>query len=308
MQKRQSNYVNMIRAALNYCAQHPTIISSIPALAAHVETVSNKLILVDGLNQVAHPKTSGVTTDTNLIRFAMQNLALKCGSALSAYAATIQNNTLRFKVNFTERTLNKLKKEEVDDHCQTIHDEALAHLAAASGFGYTPTDVTDLQTAINIYRQSMTNPRQAIITRSQAIANIKATNRTIIDYHFKEIIDHIVNTLRTTHPQFVSGYFQSRIIINLGTTHAKVRGTIKNQEEIPLVEATFTIINTETKQTVVEVKTTTGGKFNSGKLNSGTYDFIFTHPQYLTHSETNIRISAGKELRRKITLKPINIQ
>jgi hypothetical protein len=303
MQKRQSNYANMIRAVLTYCAQHQTVIASIPALAAHVATVTNKLTIVDGLNQIAHPGTTGVTTDTNQIRFAMQNIALKCGGALSAYAATIKNNTLRFKVNFSERTLTKMKKEEVDDRCQTIHDEALANLATASGFGYTASDVTDLQNAINIYRQSMTNPRQAIITRSQAIANIKATNRTIIDHHFREVIDHIVNTLKTTNPQFVSGYYQSRVIIDLGTTHAKVRGNIKVENDMPLPDATFTIINSETKQIVVEVKTTTGGKFNSGKLNSGTYDFIFTHPQYKTQTETNIRIAAGKELRRRITLK-----
>jgi hypothetical protein len=303
MQKRQSNYVNMIRAVLTYCAQNQSIVNSIPAFANHISIVTDKLSLIDGLNQIAHPGTTGVTTDAHNIRATMQNLALKCGYALSAYAATINNNTLRSKVNFKPEHFRKLKNDEADDRCQTIHDEALTHLAAASAFGYTAADVTDLQTAINIYRQSMTNPRQAIITRSQAIASIKATNRTIIDHHFKAILDNIVNTLRTTKPEFVRGYFLSRIIIDLGTTHAKVRGTIKNEEELPLTEATFTIINSETKQTVVEVQTTTGGKFNSGKLNPGTYDFIFAHPQYHTQTETNIRIAAGKELRRKITLR-----
>jgi hypothetical protein len=157
MKKYLSNLVNMIRATLLYCANNAAATAIIANFAAAKSALDTKLVLIDQLSQIANASTKGVTLDTNAIRKAMTDIAFKCCNALTAYAVSVNNNTLKQKVNFSKTALNRLKKDEIDDTCQTIHDEADLNIAAAGGFGYLPTDVTDLATAISLYRTAMQN-------------------------------------------------------------------------------------------------------------------------------------------------------
>jgi len=235
----------------------------------------------------------------------MQNIAFKCASAVSAYAASIKNNTLRVKVSFSLNAMTAKKKEEIDDICQNIHDEANNNLASASGFGYSNTDVSDLQTAISLYRDSMSNPRQAIISRSVALETITAQIREILNTNFKELMDAMVHTLTISNPNFVSGYFQAREIIDLGTTHTRVAGTVSDKNGTFLEGVIFSAHKTGEPQIKVKAKTDSKGKYTIPKFPPGIFDFTWELQDYQSKSETNIHIKPGKELRRRITLLPL---
>ncbi len=303
-----SNRVNMLRTTLNYLTDNAAATAAIAAFAGVKTTADNKLTLIDQLTQIADGKTGGVTLDTNIVRITMSNIALKCGNAVSAYAASVNNNTLRDRVTFTLPQLNKMKKEEVDDACQTIHDEADTHIADAGPFGYDAADITDLQTAIDLYRTDSQNPRQAIISRSEAKINITLLVREVIDDIFVKQLDKMVNTLKTSNIEFVNSYFRSREIIDLGSTTAKVRGTIKNPEEVPLVGVKFTIRKTGESGITGQTLSTKGGKYGIAKLLPAFYDFTWEYPGYHAHTETNFKIAAGKEIRRNIILQPLTSQ
>jgi hypothetical protein len=302
MDTETTNLANMIRATLSYNTNNPAPTAGIPAFAVAKNAAQNKLVLIDSLNQVAEGDSKGVTLDTNAIRKAMTDLGFKCGSAVSAYAASVNNNTLRQRVTYTETALIRLSKEDVDDVCQTIHDEANANIAAAGAFGYAAADVTDLQTSIDLYRLSVQNPRQSIISKTQAIANIKLLARETIDDLFKKQMDKMVSTLKITDRNFHDGYFLAREIINLGSTTAKVRGTVKDKDDVPLVGVTFIIRKSATGELVGQTNTAVNGSFSIASLLPGDYDFTWSFPSYQTLTEANVHISAGKELKRTITL------
>lgn len=274
----------------------------IPAFATTKTSADTKLVLIDNLTALADSNTTGVTLDTNQLRTTMTLLALKCGNAVSAYAASINDNTLRVAVTYTETQMARFKKEEIDDICEQIHNLANTHAALAGMFGYTPIDVTDLFTAIGLYRTSIQNPRQAIITRSTAIENIKALVRDISDNLFKKQMDKMVNTLKASQPNFVTNYFKARIILDLGSTTAKVRGNIKNEEEIPLPGAKFYITLTGINEKIAETIAEIGGKYSLANILPNDYDLYWEHPFYQTNLESNVHISAGEELTRNIEL------
>ena len=307
MENTISNRANMIRSTQTWCTNNPTPTMGIPAFAPVKGNVDSKLILIDGLTAIADASTSGVTLDTILLRNVMTTFALKCGDAVSAYAASVNNNTLRAKVTFTISQMNRFKKEEVDDICETIHFEANANMMAAGAFGYTLVDVTDLFSAISLYRTSIQNPRQAIITRATAKENIKAMMRDIIDNLYKKQMDKMVNTLKISQPDFHSNYFKARIILDLGSTSAKLRGSLKNTEDIPLVGASVYLALTGTTTKVAETVTTTGGKYNLTPLVMGDYDFYWEELGYLTQTEINVHISPGEEVNRNIILQHLVI-
>jgi hypothetical protein len=302
MRKFISNSVNMIRMVLQFLTNNPTPTAGITAFGTVKTTVSNKLILIDGLNQLINVSSSGVTLDTNLIRFAMTAIAFKLASALRAYASSTHNNTLKQKVKYTKSDFLRMKKEDVDDICQTIHDLADANILAAASFGYAASDVTDAQTAIDLYRASNQNPREAIITKKDANENVELLVKEIKDDLFKEQMDPMVNTLEETEPEFVRKYFFAREIIDLGSTHAKVRGTVKDEDDVPLVGVRFAIRTTGTNDIIDETLSVIKGKFGISQIPAGDYDFKWTFPGYQSVTETNVHISAGKELQRKIVM------
>lgn len=297
-----SNLTNMIRTTLNYCTTNPTPTMGIPAFAGVKTTTENKLILIDQLDQIVVRSVKDVTLDTILIRKAMSNIALKCGDAVSAYATGVNNNVLRGKVTYTLPQLNRFKKEEVDDICQVIHDEANANILLAGPFGYTPTDVTDLLTAITLYRASMQDPRAFTVSKKQAVENIKVLIREIIDINLKGQLDKMVNTVKASAPDFVQGYYFSREIIDLGSTTAKVRGTIRNPEGTFLLGASFYM--TKTGQPTKEFETTADaeGKYGIANLPADDYDLYWSALGYITQTETNLHIPAGKEFTRNKVL------
>lgn len=266
------------------------------------------MVLINSLNQIADGTTTGVTLDTKALRKAMTDLALKCANATLAYANSIHNNTLAALVNYSESELNRLKKEDVDDTCEAIHDATNTNIAGATNFGVVASDVTDLQASIDLYRTASQNPRQALISKSQAKQQVTNMIREVIDDLMIAQMDKMVNTLKTVNKDFCSGYKQAREILDLGTTTAKVRGTVLDEEDVPLKGVLFSILDTGTEDVVVSVKTDNKGKFNAAKLAAGTFDFKWELSGYKTVIETEVKITNGKELKRKVVMDAAVVQ
>ncbi|MGE0637116.1 MAG: carboxypeptidase-like regulatory domain-containing protein [Bacteroidia bacterium] len=303
-----SNRVNMINATITFCDGNTTVTMSIPAFATVLAAIKAKMLLINSYNQIGDGTTKGVTLDTNALRKAMTTLAVKCANATLAFANSTNNNTLAALVDYSETDLNKMKKEDVDDTCQAIHDATNNNIAGASNFGVTPIDVTDLFAALGLYRVASQNPRQAIISKSQAKLQIKLMVREVIDELLVKQLDKMANTLKPTQFEFWSGYKQSREIIDLGSTSAKVRGTVLDENDVPLKDVSFTILKTGTTEEVAKVFTDVKGKFNAAKLLPGDFDFVFEKETYKTVTETNVHIAAGKELKRKIVMDAVIIK
>lgn len=302
MKNENSNRVNMINANITFCDANSTATSGIPAFAIALAAVKAKMLLINSYNQIGKGTTKGVTLDTKGLRKNMTDLALKCANATLAFANSTSNNTLAALVNFSETKLNALKKEDVDDVCQGIHDATNANSAGALNFGIVATDITDLQSSIDLYRVASQNPRQAIISKSQAKKQVENMVREVIDDLLLAQMDKMVNTLKPSNKTFWDGYRQSREILDLGTTTAKVRGTVLDEEDVPLKSVIFSILDSGTEDVVVSVKTDNKGKFNASKLKAGLFDFKWELDGYKPVIETEVKISNGKELKRKVVM------
>ncbi|MBI4946512.1 MAG: hypothetical protein HY840_08940 [Bacteroidetes bacterium] len=217
MDNQSTNHANMIRTTNKYCADNTSATSGMAAFAPALAQSQAKLLLIDQLDQIAITTTKGVTLDTKALRKSMTSIALKCSNAVHAYATATNNNTLKAQVNYAQSTLDRLKKEEIDDVCQTIRDVTNTNIAAVQTYGVAAADVTTLQTTINLYRTGSQNPRQALINKSDAIKQIKELIKDITQTTFKELMDKMVLTLKASNPNFVNKYFLAREIIDLGS-------------------------------------------------------------------------------------------
>ena len=115
-------------------------------------------------------------------------------------------------------------------------------------------------------------------------------------------MDKMVLTLKSTKPDFVNKYFDARKIIDLGTATGKIRGTVTNQDKKPLTGAILILRLTGQTTTVSQTKSDAQGNFSIANIKPGNYDFECSLSKFNTISETNIKFSPGKELKRKIIL------
>ncbi len=126
--------------------------------------------------------------------------------------------------------------------------------------------------------------------------------RDVIDNLLVGRLDVMANTLKISNIDFWNGYHQAREIIDLGSTSAKVRGTVLDENDVPLKQVKFTILKTGTNEGVAEVLTDIKGKFTAKDLPAGNYDFKWVLDGYKTVEEIDVHIAAGKELKRTIVM------
>jgi hypothetical protein len=79
--------------------------------------------------------------------------------------------------------------------------------------------------------------------------------KEVIDNLLLKQLDKMVNTLKTVNFVFWDGYRQAREIIDLGSTTAKVRGTVLNVNDVPLVNVDLTIYTAGTTEVLKSAKT-----------------------------------------------------
>jgi len=306
MENKEANRINMIETTIQFCDDNPAVLAPIPASAPVINTIKAKLSLIDQLDQIVMGTTTGVTLDTNLLRSDMENKAFKCASATKAYAVSINNNTIKALVDWTIPQLNELKKEEVDDVCQTIRDATNTNFAGASPYGIVAGDVTALQAAINAYRNASQNPREAIIAISSAVTQIKTLIRDIIDTYLDGQLDQIVNTLTISNPVFVNQYYLAREIIDAGTTHTKLRGSVFLNPTDPAFNADVILYTAGTPTIAYQTKSDSEGKFTINLVEPNLdYDLRITFPAYQDYFEPTIHFSPGEEVNRDVVLSPI---
>lgn len=299
MDDKMSNRVNMISATHVFCTENAAETASVPAILTIVTNVGNRLVLINSLNQISVGTSEGVTLDTNLLRATMVNLAFKCASGTATYASISENNTLAALVKVNLSDLGKTKKADIDDVCQNIHDAADTNIANLADYGILPADVTALQTSIDIYRASFQNPRQAIIDKKQANKQIRENVKYITKTLFSNQLDNLFNLFLTTNPQLVSAYKDARMIIDLGTTNAKIRGTVLDINDVPLQNVEVKVVSAGTQNVIKSVFTDIKGKYSVTKLPAGFVDITWRLAGYDTITENNLKIVAGREYQRK---------
>ena len=305
MDNQDTNHVNMIRTTHDFCAANTAATAGILAFAPIVATVKNKLLLIDSLDIIALGTTTGVTLDTNALRTAMSDIAYKCASATFAYASSVNNNTLAAQVKYSRSAFDGFKKEEVDDICQGIHDLANTNIALVSPFGITAADITDLQTAIDLYVASIQGPRQARISISSAKSQIKDNIKDVIQNLFKKQMDKMIDTLKLSNKIFYDKYYLAREILDLGSTTGKLRGTVKDADGNPIANAAVSM--NVTGQAVAKYTATTdaSGFFSIPNISPDDYDIIVDAVGFQQYKELNVHFAPGKELKRTIVMLPV---
>lgn len=301
MNARNSNRVSMFRAIIAYCLSNPAITATIAAFAMVFTAMQNQLSFISQNDRILLNGTKGVTSDTRRDRSIMTVLGRRIANAVLAFANEAGNETLAQSVNYTLSQLNRLKKEHIIDVCRIILDAATTNLANINAYGITAIELSDFQTSINNYATTMQAPRSASADRKQAKSKLDSQIKDFEENLLKKKLDPMVRTLETTYPDFASGYFTRRAIVDNGKNHTKFGGSITDNNGTPLKGVTITIRQYDSNVSYTAT-TNFSGVFMIDGILAGDYSVDIERNGYQSITEQGVHFTPGRAVDRTFQL------
>ncbi len=304
MDSKETNLVNMINTVVEFSDANPAPVAGIAMYGVTLTIVKNNAIAIGILNGVVTGTTKGITSDTKQLRKTMTDFAMQCGSAVFAYANSINpvNQTLAASVNYPQSKLDRLTKEDVDDVCAVIRTAANDNIAVLAPAGITAPIVAAFGVAINNYSNSIQKPRQAIVSKKNKKEQMTVLIRSTIDIQLIRIMDRLVTSIKVPQKDFHDGYFSARGIIDAGSQFTKFRGNAKDKNGNPLQNVIATLTNLADNSITYTSKTNNLGRFKNVIVKPGNYDIVYTGNHLLTQSELDYHFSPGSSKIHKIIM------
>lgn len=231
MTDNQENKRSMNIAVQKVCKKFKSIWSGIPAFVKAFADFETNIDDIETQRLIQEGKITGIATNKQKEEDEMIQLTIEIVGAVYAYAAENEDNELMEKVNYSPNGLSKERDTVLKDICQLIHNEAKNVVTNLADYDKTPADLNQLQKEINDFKDILTKPRTAIVTRSTATSQLVVLTK-ISDNILKTRMDKLMESSKTKERKFYMAYKSARIIVDLGVRH-KQKPEEPQQPETP---------------------------------------------------------------------------
>lgn len=205
--------MSMAYAAIQVLDKNTLIWNGVPAMVqAHTEFKAN-LSALEGAVAKQVADITGHAKDKAAAEEKMIAKTLAVAGSVMAFATVNEDNGLAESMDISPSELRRYRDSVVAQRCQTVYDAANANIAALADFGVLPADTATLQGLINAYVALIAQPRNMITARKGATAEIGTLVRDTMKL-LNRRIDRLMIQFKYSHPEFVSQYFDARIIID----------------------------------------------------------------------------------------------
>lgn len=290
MDSRLEARLNMYHAVIAYCDENAAIVATVPAFQTALTSLKAKVSSIVSTSQLEEEVISGITTDKGVLRTTLCEQAADIAALVYAYAASINNNTLKEAVDFSKTDLKLTKDDNLPQVCQNIHAAANDNLAALAPYGVTAPMLASLDDLIEDYAEAVPKPRNAAALKKTYNATIKALYKEA-DAILKEQMDKTAVSFKTTHPVFYETYKNNRIILDPATSSTQVAGIVRDQwTNNPVSGVAVQVVGQSYAAT-----TNGSGEYTVKIPVPGEYNITFTKAGYVTKTEENVEITLGEE-------------
>jgi hypothetical protein len=221
MTARTEAKLNMYRATVQICDENASITSSNVAFTKKLNAIKANIAALLNTTQLESMAITGVSLDKTELKKTLCSTATGIAAIVFAFATDTGDNTLRESVRFAYSDLYRLKDDLLAPTALVIFDAANTNVAALADYGITAATLTSFASTIDAYSAAVPNPKTAISKKKTYTANISALTKAI-DKQFKEGLDKLITTYKTTNPDFISNYTNARVIIDPKTTTKKI--------------------------------------------------------------------------------------
>lgn len=300
MTNKQESYSKMSLASVIYLDANAEITNSLPQFATYFGEIrgANAQIQLELVKQEAD--NSGDTIAKKQLRGTLISQAVDISRRVVAYATNSNNNVLLNLVDYKDSDLKKSSDQKLVSSCRVILENASIFVALLTDYGVTAVMITNLQTAINDFNNTIPKGRLSTTDSGEATKRLSDLYKTLRTNWAK--IDTLVEIVRTSQPHFYNEYTKVRMVIEtgVGSLALKVK-TINAQSGKPEPNVTLILMPasadlkmiTATGKGKIMKKTAKAGGCNYKNIADGTYSIDAKKPGFKVVNET-VNVVSGE--------------
>lgn len=198
--------------------------------------------------------------------------------------------------------------------CRNIHTLAVANATDLIPYGIDTLMLTTFDTAIQLFDVKVPEPSNARAHSAMLTWAIAAKDKEITRI-LKNRLDKTIHLLETTHPDFVTEYFNARKIIDLGIRHTDqtvpeespdvmgyMTGVIRDKSSLEFLEGVIVKFTSNLTGMEYQFETDEDGEYFADDLPQGIYKVSVEYPTYTTQEFLNIEVNTNDELSMDVDL------
>ncbi|MCB0807263.1 MAG: carboxypeptidase-like regulatory domain-containing protein, partial [Bacteroidales bacterium] len=297
----QENKLTMYQAVIVFLWANITLWENLPAFSDLANKVKSIITAIQNLAQIQAADKKGLTVNKLQIQADLIRAAIKLVKAMKAYARISKNDVLFNEVSFTKSAMELSRDNQIHQDSLFILSKAQALETELLDYMIKTDDLTKVSDLALQYEEAMPQKRDADVIKKNATAQMDAeydeADKALAD------LDILVPIFEDDHPEFVSGYFDARIIIDRGhrfSDDTRIRGKVTDaQNQLPIVRAEILIRETGQNQYTLD-----DGTFSMKIPEAGNYTVEVHHQGYQTYTHDTVHLNTGSRVALDIQLQP----
>lgn len=208
----QINVDRMQEASVSVLSKNEALVKKMPELDKSYQKMLQKRLIIDQNRQLQETDFTGLTQAKVKKRDELIKAVLRITSGLIAYANSVEDVTLKTKVNYKPSNLNRAADSVLFEIANLINNLATPLTAELEKFLISEAEVKRFGELIIEYKSSIPLKRVATTETKASTANISAALEEI-NHILKNEIDVMMNLFRDSEPDFYNSYKNARIVV-----------------------------------------------------------------------------------------------
>jgi hypothetical protein len=217
MNQDQDDITTMFETTVAFLDKFHSIWKNKPAFVDAVARAKSGTAEIRGRSGKQQSPTEGVTGDKELVRDTLEDKLSVVADAIAAFAEKTKNPDLAAKVELNRSVIDRLSDSDLALAANRVLEATTANLAALADYGITATEQTELAGAAELFANKKEKPREAIVGRRVETLSLPQAINTVRSI-FRNELDKLMTAFKKPEPDFYTGYFVSRVIVNHAAT------------------------------------------------------------------------------------------
>lgn len=214
------NFVDMLKATLQYYVENPQLLIDNPALEESVGKIRRFVAQINALDSAQAEDKEGTLHLKAETRAALSLNMLRVCSAVRAYATTIADVALKMSVDYTESELSHMRDHVLLQEARAVYEIALPLKDKLATWKVTPDDVDAINTTSVAFEAKDPAIKNINSRTRQATDDLKAKKAEVTAY-LKDTLDVYMEPLKYSDPTAYGQYTKARTIIKIAAGRTK---------------------------------------------------------------------------------------
>ena len=237
MTRKIINFIDMLKAVVQFYNEHPELLTDNPALQESVNKVKAFISDFDAIEKAQGESSSSVVALKSETKTTLINNMLKISAGLNAHAAKTNDTALKLAVDYSEYELKKLRDHILLQESRSWYELALPLVPELGIWKITKDDVEAINTNSDAFEAKDPAIKNIKSRTKQATDDMKA-KLTEANTYLKGTLDVYMEPLKFTDATLYGHYTKARTIVNIAGGHSKAKAK---------TDTTSTSTTTETK-------------------------------------------------------------